>query len=329
MTEPNDARLRDALTSWLRRRGELSGAETVSGEAITRWLDGAGSNPDMLAAQWWEHTERDLESWWESASTDLHWFVLHGLRERAQDDRTTTSHPAWWPAYELWLEPRVRPWIRQSLEGVLHERTEGLHKQESEIREAESWVMYFTNTDRAGAREYLLGKALRIPAVTVSGPMYGMGAPAFEIRVASPLVGSSLVADAYEQLASTFRGAFSEPAVEPESVDFFLAYDELQRSGIRGKADRLAALPEELRGTRNPGSASAFHGKLKKRFNDAFEVSEGWLQIPEDVQESMLAGLPALLEQLPTLADDMADYEAEVGRLHQTIYDRWKGGDNT
>ncbi|MDO8915672.1 MAG: hypothetical protein Q7W16_06275 [Coriobacteriia bacterium] len=269
MTAQDGDRLRAELEKRLRRSGEWTAPDPLPSSAVGWWMKGAAVSEGSLPGYTTDQVLRDLMDWWEEAKPGHRAYVLRATVEA--ETPIPGALPVWWPAYERWLADRFQEWADT------YELT-----PDDRPRFIAFWARKAGASAQAAAR-IDDGDPLRIPAV--EGEVhFGPGAPVIEIRVASPLVDAADVARHYEAMAAPLRPNGKPPAVDPESVRFYLAYDRLMRTVPRDKAARLQALPADLRGTRNPNSASAYYGKLRKAFLHAFQLDEeNVYQVPDHI----------------------------------------------
>ncbi|MDO8915997.1 MAG: hypothetical protein Q7W16_07945 [Coriobacteriia bacterium] len=261
MTGEDDKRLRAELEKRLRRGGDLSATEALPSSAIGRWMNGAGMSKGALPGYPLRQVVADLMGWWKDADPDLRAYVLGSVADG--------EPPTWWPAYERWLGESLRPEVDPLTDPVNFrgadpgpwraveklERLVGLTRDEA--------LAYVWD------RETLHMSPLR--AVSVTHPR---GAQ-ITITVLSPFVDTQAVADLYERVSQRILGeSAAPPNIKPESVRFYLAYDDLVKTFPRDKQARLEALPEDLRGERSANSAAAYYGKLKRALLEAFESSD-------------------------------------------------------
>ncbi|MDO8879991.1 MAG: hypothetical protein Q7W44_04205 [Coriobacteriia bacterium] len=270
--------IRDLLAARLRAGGdwpESWGDAALPIEAFDRWVNVSSLSDWALHAT--SQSAQDLIDWWRDAYPGARHYVLNGAA--ISEETVEADAPAWWPVYERTLSDAVKPWTHRTLEAAL--RGLGPNADDEDTYEAALAVAQDLSK-RTGARvadslAYIMeGTPLRIAPLKGRIVPGGGGVPRIEITVASPLVDSRAVASLYERLAQSVRPLYGTPPnVEPESVRFYLAYEDLERAGIRRKADRLEALPADLRKGRNPNSAAAYFGKLRKAFRQAFTFGGG------------------------------------------------------
>lgn len=262
MTDNDAQRLAVEVTRRLRKRGDWVGKGDLPKDAIDRWLNAAAIPEEGLPGYDYRDVADDLESWWRQAQPTFRHAVLNS---RPLVEQAAAEAPSWWPAYEQWLDVELRPVVDRLMDPAAHG---GVHpgwddavdylKRVAGLRHEEAWA-YAAD-----------GKPLHVLPLHSESTVHPYGAR-IVITVMSPLVEPKAVADLYARVAQRLNGeSEAPPNIKPDSVRFYLAYDELVRAFPRDKQARLAALPEDLRGTRSPNSAAAYYGKLKKSLLQAF-----------------------------------------------------------
>lgn len=261
MTNEDRDRLIRELSGSLRKRGELVG--DLPGDALERWKNVAGMPDQDPPGYDYLDVAAELMSWWRDAWPNARQYVLHDLTPA---ENAVGEPPAWWPAYEQWLDAEIRPVVDRLTDPASHggvhpgwDKAIGFLKNVVGLRHEEAW-------------DYVGGdKPLRVPPLRSESTVHPYGARVV-ITVMSPFVEPQAVAELYARVAGRIRGESTRPPnIKSESMRFYLAYDELVRTFPRDKQARLEALPEDLRGERSANSAAAYFGKLKKSLLAAFE----------------------------------------------------------
>ncbi len=291
--------IRSLLADRLRATGDWPGSwgdGPLPAEAFDRWVNASSLGDWALHAT--TQSAQDLADWWRDAAPGLRHYVLNGAEISAET--VEADAPAWWPVYERTLSDAVEPWTRRRLETAL--LALGPDADDDDVYEA-AFAVARELGERTGAAvadafEYVTERTPLKVAPLRGRVIPGECVPRIEITVSSPLVDSRAVASLYERLAETVRPLYGTPPnVEQDSVRFYLAYEDLERSGVRSKAARLVALPAELRKGRNPNSASAYFGKLRKAFREAFTFGGGleggfidWLGVSRSAKSKRRGG---------------------------------------